>query len=139
MNKYKLVGGSILCMFLICCISCQPIFANVNENPRYHYDVKIILISKVFDSIIIDGFHDELEGWGYDDTIKLEEANLMRLFGYLQIFNDSMVLEKNHMGGWINTNIEITGFSGFMKNQHSLPHLFIIGHCNIVKITTFRG
>lgn len=134
-----LFGGSILCMFLIFSISCQPIIADVNENPRYHYNVKIILISKVFDSIVIDGFHDENEGWGYDDTIELEEANWIRLFGYLQIFNDSMVLEKNYMGGWINTNIEITGFSGFMMNQYTNHHVLIVGDCDIVKITVGRG
>ena len=139
MKKSMLIGGSIFCMLLICCISYQPVLADDNDNPRYHYDVKIVLISKVFDTITIDGFHNQHEGWGYDNSIELEEANWIRLFGFLQIYNDSMTLEKNYHGGWIHTNIEITGFSGWMMNQHSNPHVIMIGTCDIVKLTAGRG
>ena len=129
--------GIILCLSLLCDLSHQPLQAY--ENPRYHYDVKIILISKLFDSIVINGFHNEHIGWGHDDLIKLEEANRIRIFGYLQIFNDSMVLEHNNHGGWIHTNIEITGYSGWMTNQHDNKHIIMIGECETVMLTTGRG
>lgn len=132
-----LVGGSILCLLVLSCLSFQPITAN--ENPRYHYDVKIILISRVFGSIQIDGYHNSNEGLGYDENIKLEDANWIRLVGLLLIYNESDVLEQNNMGGWIHTNIEISGYSGWMKNQFDNNHLFMIGDCDIIKLTTGRG
>jgi len=137
MNKSMLVVGSIVCLFLICSFSFQPAIAY--ENPRYHYDVKIILISRVFGSIEIDGYHNSNEGLGYDENIKLEDANWIRLFGYLLIYNESDVLEQNNMGGWIHTNIEISGYSGWMINQFDNNHLMMIGNCDIIKLTTGRG
>lgn len=139
MRKSMLFVGSILCLLLLCCLSYQPAIAYENENPRYHYNVKIIMITKLFDSILINGFHDEHIGWGYDELIKLEEANKLRIFGYLQIFNDSTVLEYNNHGGWIHTNIEITGFTGFMMNQNTNFHVMIVGECEMVKLTTGRS
>jgi hypothetical protein len=100
--------------------------------------VKIILISRVFGSIEIDGYHNSNEGLGYDENIKLENANWIRLFGYLLIYDESEVLEKNNHGGWIHTNIEITGYSGWMVNQHDNKHILMIGDCEIVKLTTGR-
>lgn len=132
-----LVGGTIVCLLLFCCLSFQPITAY--ENPRYHYDVKIILISRVFGSIEIDGYHNSNEGLGYDENIRLEDANWIRLFGYLLIYNDSDVLEQNNMGGWIHTNIEISGYSGWMMNQFNKNYLIMIGDCDIIKLTTGRG
>ena len=117
---------------------CYPI-NNINENPRYHYDVKIILISRVFESIEIDGYHNEYEGLGYDENIKLKEANRLCYFGLLLIYNGSETLELNKVGGWIHTNIEITGYSGWMVNQHNNNHVILIGDCDIVKLTTVRG
>jgi len=125
-----LVRGSILCLLLLLCLGYQPIIADGNENPRYHYDVKIILISRVFESIEIDGYHNLNEGLGYDENIKLKEANRLCYFGLLLIYNGSETLELNKVGGWIHTNIEITGYSGWMVN---------IGDCDIVKLTTGRG
>ncbi|MFE3845531.1 hypothetical protein ACFL1L_01550 [Thermoplasmatota archaeon] len=139
MRKSMLVIGGILCLLLLCSLSCQPAIAYGNENPRYHYDVKIILVSRVFDNIEIDGFHNSDEGLGYDNTIKLDEANWIRLFGLLLIYNESDVLEQNNHGGWIHTNIEITGYSGWMLNQYNNNHVVMIGDCEIVKLTTGRG
>ena len=115
----------------------QPLIAN--ENPRYHYDVKIILISKVFDTIEIDGYHNLNEGLGYDKNIQLKGANWLRLIGLLLIYNESEVLEKNNNGGWIHTNIEITGYSDWMVNQHDNKHVIMIDNCGIIKLTTVRG
>lgn len=134
-----LIGGSILCLLLLCDLYYQPLIADEYENPRYHYDVKIILISRVFDSIEIDGYHNEYGGLGYDENIKFEDANWIRLFGFLLIYDDSEVLEQNNQGGWIHTNIEITGYSGWMLNQHNNNHVILIGDCDIVKLTTGRG
>ena len=101
--------------------------------------MKIILISRVFESIEIDGYHNEYEGLGYDENIKLKEANRLCYFGLLLIYNGSETLELNKVGGWIHTNIEITGYSGWMTNQHNNNHVILIGDCDIVKLTTGRG
>ena len=139
MRKSILFGGSIICLLLLCFLSYQPLIADEDENPRYHYDVKIILISRVFDSIEIDGYHNEYEGLGYDDIIKLKNANRLYLFGLLLIYDESKVLEHSNRGGWIHTNIEITGYSGWIVNQHNNNHVVMIGDCDIVKLTTGRG
>ena len=133
-----LFRGGIICLLLLCCLNYQPVIAD-NENPRYHYDVKIMLISRIFESIEIDGYHDEFEGYGNDDLIDLKEANRICIVGFLLIYNDSGVLEQNYHGGWIHTNIEITGFLGWMINQHNNNHVLMIGNCDIVKLTTGRG
>ena len=53
---YSMKTLSTKSLFLICSFSFQSVIAY--ENPRYHYDVKIILISRVFGSIEIDGYHN---------------------------------------------------------------------------------
>lgn len=139
MKKRLLIGGSIFLLLLMNSLCFQPSQADENENPRYHHDVKLIIISRVFDSIEINGFHDENNGIGFDELIQLEEANSPRLFGFLKIYNDSIVFEQNYHGGWIHTNIEINGFSGFMINQHTKKHVIIIGTCDLVSLTSGRG
>jgi hypothetical protein len=137
MNKSILVGGSIACLFLICCLNFQPITAN--ENPRYYYNVKIILISRVYNSIKVEGYHNSNEGLGYDENIKLYDSNWIRLFGLLIIYNESDVLEQSNIGGWLHTKIEILNYSGWMKNQFDNKHLIMIGDCDTVILTTYRG
>ena len=138
--KHNILYSSIfVVILLISCINFQLSLADANENPRYHYDVNIILISRVFDTISINGFHNTGVGFGFDDSISLKEANNPRIFGVLLIYNDTQILEKNYHGGWIHTHIEISNFSGWITNQQNNLHLMMFGECEIVKLTTYRG
>ncbi len=116
-----------------------PSLAQANENPRYHYNANIILISRVFDSIHINGYHNNHTGFGFDDLISLKQANNSRIIGLLLIYNDTLILEKELHGGWIHTLIDITNFSGWIKNQHNNLHVMMFGECEIIKLTTYRG
>ena len=138
MKKSMQIGGSILCLLLLFILSYQPLYAYENENPRYHHNVKIVLISRVFNTIETDGFHNKYNGLGFDENIILKDSNRIRLMGFLLIYNESMVLEKNNHGGWIHTKIEINGYTGWMKNQNSNYHLKMFGLCDEIIITSYR-
>jgi hypothetical protein len=138
--KQKILYSAIfLCIFLISCINSQPSSAEVNENPRYYYNVNIIVISRVFDTICIDGFYNISTKFGFDESISLEGANNPRFLGLFLIYNDTNLLEEEKHGGWIHTSIEISNFSGWIKNQHNNFHLMMFGECERVKLITYRG
>ena len=139
MKQNLLYSQIIVIILLISCTYYQPSIAEEIENPRYHYHTKIILISRVFESITINGYHNNSTGFGFDESITLKEANNPRIIGLLLIFNDTQILEKNYHGGWIHTHIEITNFSGFIKNQQNILHVCIFGECEIIKLTAGRG
>jgi hypothetical protein len=108
------------------------------DNPRSYYDVKIIMISRMYDSINIDGFHSLNEGLGYDDEIILQDSNKIRLFGLFIVYNETTTFENNKAGGWIHSKIEIFNYNGWMIGQNENQHLIMIGDCEIVKITSYR-
>ena len=138
MSKSMQIGGSFLCLLLFFVLSYHPLIADENENPRYHHNVKIILISRVFNAIEIDGYHSNNVGLGYDKNIILIDSNRIHLIGFLLIYNESVVLEQNNHGGWIHSKIEINGYTGWMKNQNSNHHLKMFGLCDEIIITSYR-
>jgi hypothetical protein len=138
MKQNILYCAIFLSIFLISCINYQPSAAEVNENPRYYSNVNIIVISRIFDTIYIDGFHNISTGFGFDESISLKGANNPRLLGLFLIYNDTNLLEEEKHGGWLHTTIQISNFSGWIKNQHNNFHLIMFGECEQVKLTTYR-
>ena len=111
---------------------------NTISDPRIYSDVHFILITNVYASIEIDGYHNLKEGYGNDDIITLQESNKIRLFGALIIHNGSDILESNRVGGWIHSKIEVINYHGWMADQNSNQHLKMLGFCNEIIITTYR-
>ena len=111
---------------------------SVMSNPKVYYDVRILLKSNVFEVTEINGFHSSDSGIGYDDSITLFGSHIS-LFGIFAIWNTSEIKELNLHGGWINTKLEIFGYNGWMSGQDKLNSLKMLGHCNQIKITTYRN
>ena len=109
-----------------------------DQNPRSYKDVKIIMISRMYDSVEIEGYHSLNEGSGYDDKIILQESNKIRLFGLFIIYNETGTLEYSNAGGWIHSKIEIFGYDGYMSGQHNNHHVLMFGDCEMVTIISYR-
>ena len=130
---------------LICLILVMPhiigdniIQNNTNSNPRIYTDVHFMLVTNMYESIEIDGYHNLEDGYGYDDNIILQDSNMPRLFGILLIHNESDILESNRFGGWIHSKIEIIDYNGWMTDQNSNQHLKMLGFCDKILITSYR-
>ena len=119
-----------------CSLFTQTISAN---NPKIYNDVKILMISRMYDSIEIDGFHNYNYGNGHDDNIALRDSNRIYIIGILVIWDDSEIKEFNLLGGWVHTRIEIFDYDGWMSGQDTLSHLKMFGNCKTIKITVYRG
>ena len=137
----------IICItsLIVCLILATPQMIGKNiaqnrtcSNPRSYTDVHFLLISKVYSSIEITGDHSINEGYGYDNTITLQESDSIRLVGVLLIHNGQDILESNRVGGWIHTKIEVINYNGWMVDQNSNQHLKMLGFCNEIIITTYR-
>jgi len=123
--------------------------SSINEmlyplNPRYYYDVKILMMSRMYESIEIDGFHNYNYGNGHDDNIALRDSNRIYTIGILIIWDDSEIKEFSLHGGWVHTRIEIFDYDGWMSGQDkttilNMIPLKIYGHCDEIKITAYRG
>ena len=109
-----------------------------NTNPRTYYGVHILMISKMYESILIDGYHHANEGNGHDTSVILQQSNRFCL-GMFLLWNESTLIEGNCLGGWIHSKINITEFNGWMRDQDSRQHLKMIGYCGNVTITSYRG
>ena len=116
---------------------CFTISTN-DQNPRSYEDVKIVMISRMYSSVEIDGHHNSNQGFGYDDKITLQDSNMIRLFGLFIIYNETGRLEYSNSGGWIHSKIEIFGYDGYMTGQHDNRHLLMFGSCEMVTITSYR-
>ena len=109
-----------------------------NTNPRTYYRVHLLMISNMYESILIDGYHHANEGNGQDSTVTLQQSNRFHL-GLFVLWNESTLIDGNHFGGWIHTKIDITDFNGWISDQNSRQHLKMLGYCGNVTITTYRG
>ena len=109
-----------------------------NANPRTYYRVHLLMISNMYESILIDGYHDANEGNGQDSTVTLQQSNRFHL-GLFVLWNESTLIDGNHFGGWIHTKIDITDFNGWISDQNSRQPLKMLGYCGNVTITTYRG
>jgi hypothetical protein len=123
-----LLSGNVLCLQI----------KNSYENPRSYYDVQIIMISRMYDSIEIDGYHSLNQGFGFDDKITFSDSNKICLFGLFIISNETETLEYNTGGGWIHSKIEIFDYNGWMVCQHKGFHLLMFGISEMITITTYR-
>ena len=104
---------------------------NDNQNQRYeifYYDVNIFMISKLYQSIEIHGFHETNSGKGHDDKITLQDANKILTLGMLVIWDNSGTKEFVFNGGWINTKLEIFDYDGWMSGQNTSFRLKMFGH-----------
>ena len=111
---------------------------STDENPRSYNDVKIFIISRMYDYIGINGYHNLNKGYGYDDSITLKDSNRIRLFGLLIIYNETGLIEFNHGGGWIHSRIEIFGYDGWMAGQNTGYHVIMFGDCETINIISYR-
>lgn len=109
-----------------------------DTNPRTYYGVHLLMISNMYESILIDGYHHANEGNGQDSTVTLQQSNRFHL-GLFVLWNESTLIDGNHFGGWIHTKIDITDFNGWISDQNSRQHLKMLGYCGNVTITTYRG
>ena len=142
MKKKKIICITSL---IVCLILAMPhltggniVQNNTSSNPRIYTDVHFILITNVYASIEIDGYHSIKEGYGNDDIITFQESNRIRYFGVLIIHNGSDILESNRVGGWIHTKIEVINYNGWMVDQNSNQHLKMLGFCEEIIITSYR-
>lgn len=119
-----------------CSLFTQTISAN---NPKIYNDVKILMISRMYESIEIDGFHNYNYGNGHDDNIALRDSNRIYIIGILVIWDDSEIKEFSLRGGWVHTKIEIFDYDGWMSGQDTLSHLRMFGNCKTIEITVYRG
>lgn len=137
----KMVGKYAIVFIFFTMISTDALGYSIDisdENPRSYNDVKIFIISRMYDSIGIDGYHSLNNGHGYDDIIILQDSNRIRLFGLLVIYNDTGTIEFNHGGGWINSKIEIFDYDGWMAGQDTNYHVIMFGECETITITSYR-
>jgi hypothetical protein len=114
--------------------SCLP----PDTNPRTYHGVKILLISNMYESILIDGYHNTNQGNGNDTTVTLQQSNKFHL-GIFLLWNESTLFVKNILGGWIHSRIEIVDYNGWMSDQYSRQHLKMFGYCGNVTIISYRG
>jgi hypothetical protein len=75
----------------------------------------------------------------YDENvIILKDADrLFFSFGVFIVFNESGIQHFTLYGGWINSKVWIYGYDGFIKKDGFWT--IIIGECNKINITTYRG
>jgi len=114
---------------------------NDNQNQRYevfYYNVDIFMISKLYESIEIDGFHETNSGKGHDEKITLEDANKFLTLGILIIWDDKDTKEFVFNGGWIHTKLEIFDYDGWMSGQSESIRLKMLGHCDKIIKTVYR-
>ena len=126
--------GCIVCLLFLCSLCCQPLVADDTNDTRTYEDVNIILISRMFLDMHINGFHNENEGLGYDEYVELKDANRLSLFGLILIYDDSRILEQWERGGSIHMNIKITGYGGWMFNQETNKHWIMFGTCDVLDV-----
>jgi hypothetical protein len=118
------------------------LLGNGQQNLRteeIYYDVNIFMISKLYESIEINGFHETHNGKGHDDKITLRDANKFFTIGILIIWDDSDTKEFVFNGGWINTKLEIFDYDGWMSGQNTLFRLKMLGHSEKIIKTIYRG
>lgn len=137
----KILLKYAICFIVLLMISsnvlCYPINSN-DQNSRSYDHVKIVMISRMYDSVVIEGYHSLNEGFGYDDEIIFQESNSIRLFGLFILYNETGTLEYSNAGGWIHSKIEIFGYEGYMFGQNNNHHVLIFGDCETVNITSYR-
>jgi len=106
---------------------------------KYYYDVNILMISKLYESIEIDGFHQSNSGKGHDKKITLQDANKILTLGIAIIWNDTEIKEWAFNGGWWHTKVEIFNYYGWIVCQSELYRMKMFGDCEKIKITVYRS
>ena len=106
---------------------------------KYYYDVKILMISKLYESIETDGFHHSNSGMGHDDKITLQDANRFLTLGIAIIWDDSGIKEWAFNGGWWHTKLEIFNYYGWISCQNEKYRMKMFGDCERIKKTVYRG
>lgn len=109
------------------------------KTEEIYYDVSIFMISKLYESIEIDGFHEAQSGKGHDEKITLEDANKILTLGILIIWDGSEIIERVFNGGWIHTKLEIFDYEGWMSGQNEFIRVKMFGHCGKIIKTVYRG
>jgi hypothetical protein len=104
----------------------------------YYYDVHILMISKLYETIEIDGFHHSSFGEGHDDKITLQDANKIFTFGIAIIWNDSEIQDWAFNGGWVHTKLEIFNYYGWISCQNGISRMKMYGDCKLIKKTIYR-
>ena len=109
-------------------------------NPRYFYDVDVLVISRQFDITELNGFHETQKGNGIDAKITLFGEHLSPI-NFFIIWDNSVIV---HSGGGINVKIELFNYDGWMFGHTSTTILLKIplkmyGHSDEVKVTIYRG
>ena len=138
----------LLIIGVIPAITCYTISPNnnlssVDTSPQpvtyqLYNDVNILMISKLYESINIEGVHDSQSGQGYDEKITFEEANNLFTIGIAIIWDKNEIHKWGFNGGWIHTKLEIFEYNGWMSGHHQSPRVKLIGHCEMINITVYR-
>jgi hypothetical protein len=102
-------------------------------------DVNILMISKLYQTIIINGDHNSSSGKGHDSKITFQNANALYTIGILIIWDDEGIIDWVSNGGWIHTKLVIFNYDGWMSGQFGNFRLKLIGHCELINKTVYRG
>jgi hypothetical protein len=108
------------------------------ETSRYYYDATLLLISRGYSIIDINGSHEVKSGQGHDDKVTLHGH---RLGFHLFIIETSS--QKIHEA-CIYSKVELFNYDGWMFGHDQLTllnkiPLKLYGHCEKIKITVYRG
>ena len=128
--------------------TCETILTEKNLQPsdrnlqmatyNLYYDVNVLMVSKLYESVEIEGDHSSESGLGFDQKITMEEANKLFTIGIAIIWDTSDIHKWGLNGGWIHTKVEIYNYTGWISGHLQTSRVKLIGHCEMINITIYR-
>ena len=110
-------------------------------NPHFFYDVDVLLISRQYGNTELVGYHENEVGKGSDEKITLFGEKWWPFHIFIIVGAPGIIHRK---ASSINTKIEFISFNGWMFGHDTITLLQMIplklyGHCDMIKITVYRG